>query len=158
MNRIICWALPLLLAGCANDGGLPYRSAGTLGRAQVTLTGTIMKVTKVRISGGGSGGVGKTVGTAAGGAAGAAAGAALASNNRLAGALVGGALGSTGGFFLGRNLAGAREGFEYVVRASNGMTYTMVQPPDVVLYVGQRVIIIMPDDGGDGKLLPAAEF
>jgi outer membrane lipoprotein SlyB len=151
MNQKILLLLPtLFLASCASDIGRSSYSTSSVGRAQTTLTGVILKVTPVRVKDT----EGINPGAPVGALAGAALGATVASDKYkpLAGALAGIA-GGTAGHFVGKKLKD-QDGFEYVVQASNGIIYTITQGKDIVLNVGQQVMIVLPDGNNRGRVFP----
>jgi outer membrane lipoprotein SlyB len=100
---------------------------------------------------------GKAVGAGTGAALGATFGAVAGGKKHgLAAAGVGGLVGLLGGRYIGKKLS-EQSGFEYQVQTDDGAIYTIVQGPDVVLTVGQRVMMSLPDDGtAIGRLIPCA--
>ncbi|GHS95454.1 hypothetical protein AGMMS49949_09790 [Alphaproteobacteria bacterium] len=147
-NLRIVASAALLLTSCSTDLGTSY-TASDVGQARTTLRGTVRRVRVVTIKGEGMN-AGAAVGTGAGALAGALIG---GSEHRLLGAALGGAAGLAGGQAVGRQIA-KKKGYEYEVLANNGIVYTMVQGPNVVLQVGDQVTIVLPNNGRPGKLIP----
>ncbi|MDR2464471.1 MAG: glycine zipper 2TM domain-containing protein [Holosporales bacterium] len=139
----------LLLTACVTIPGSTDYQAGSIGYPQVTLRGIVVGVRQVKITDASNTGVGTAIGGGAGAALGALVG---GSNHRLLGAGVGGAAGLLGGHLIGKKTS-VKPGHEYQVQADNGILYTIVQGPDVVLAEGQRVIITLPTKGTAGRLV-----
>lgn len=138
----------LLITSCTTDLGTSTYQSSSLGRAQVTLHGTIISVREVAVE------TPNHTGTAIGTGVGAMAGALIGgSNNRFLGAGLGGAVGAAAGHAI--KPKSKTKAYEYQVAADNGQIYTMVQGSDVVLQPGQRVSVILPDGSSNrGRILP----
>ncbi|MDR1597496.1 MAG: hypothetical protein LBR89_00980 [Holosporales bacterium] len=147
-------SLALLLTSCATGPSLPVYKSNAVGMAQTTLRGVITGAREVVIDNSSKGG---NTGRVAGSVAGATIGAVAANEgHKLLGAGVGGAVGLLAGHLVG-NAVSKKHGFEYQVMADNGQRLTIVQPANVVFYVGDRVYISLPCGNAPGRLTPCNE-
>ena len=126
----------LLLSACSTDRGPSSYSSGSVGQVNRTVSGTIVSVRSVAVSGT------NNVGGAAGAGAGAIAGSALGGGTRsnLIGAIGGAVIGGLAGSAIERGQT-EYSGFEYVVETSNGNLMTLVQGAPA-LSAGERVLIL----------------
>jgi outer membrane lipoprotein SlyB len=125
------------LMGCARDYSPNTYSAAATQQANKVTQGVVVGVRAVAISADG------TVGAVTGGAAGGVLGA------QVPGSGVGTALGTVGGSLIGgiigttvEHAAGDTNGFEYIVRQSNGDLISVTQKEATALAIGQKVLVI----------------
>lgn len=122
-----------------------YNYANT-GYAQQTIPGTIVSMRPVQVRN--NTGVGTGVGVAGGAIAGSMIGGGWRSNlaGALGGAVVGGLVGNAA-----ENRFGTQTAIEYIVKGTNGRSWTIVQGAQTSLAVGQRVWVIM---GNPPRIIP----
>ena len=139
LNKIIFLlaVLQVCLVGCAVHSPSNY-TRPEMGRAATVMTGVILALRDVQISGTKSG-VGAAAGAAAGATGGAAAGgdAAGAVVGAIGGAIVGGVIGAVTEEALTR--AGA---VEFIIKQENGQTIAVVQINEDNLVVGDKILIL----------------
>jgi outer membrane lipoprotein SlyB len=127
----------LLTVGCANKISPQSYSVGSVGQVNRTISGTVISVREVDVSG--------TTGTggSAGFALGAVGGSSLGGTGRdnLAGAIGGAVLGGLVGSAIEGN-ATKQKGIEYVVETENGNLMTIVQGLSPSFESGQRVLVL----------------
>ncbi|MDR3285139.1 MAG: glycine zipper 2TM domain-containing protein [Holosporales bacterium] len=149
LNIIATIPVLLTLTSCTTDIGTSTYQTSNIGRPQITMHGTVLSVREVDLES--TNYVAPSIGAGLGAIAGAFLG---GSQHRVTGAAIGGAAGAVGGHVIKPKTK--RKGYEYQVQADSGHIYTIVQGPDIVLSVGQRVSIIFPEGGDElrGRLLP----
>lgn len=145
----LCLPITLALTSCATDIGSSNYNTSSVGIAQTSIPGVIIAMRPVTINND-SANPGSVIGTGAGAAVGALAG---GSKHRFLGAGIGGAAGLVSGQLLGKKIA-QKQGFEYQIRASNGHIYTIIQGNDIILSIGQHVMVILPQGKAKGRLIP----
>jgi outer membrane lipoprotein SlyB len=125
------------LMGCARDYSPNTYSSAATQQANKVSQGVVVGVRPVAISADG------TVGAVTGGAAGGVLGA------QVPGSGVGTALGTVGGSLIGgiigttaEHVAGDTNGFEYIVRQTNGDLISVTQKEATPLAIGQKVLVI----------------
>jgi len=141
----------MLVGACASDIGANQHSSASVGSASRTVMGTVVSVRQVQVRDDDN-----TVGTLAGGAAGGIAGAQIGRGSRAT------ALGAVGGALAGAAVGNMAQrtltnqaGFEYVVRLDNGEMVTVVQGADVLMAVGQRVMVVFGTGNTRSRVIPA---
>jgi len=110
---------------------------GSVGQVNRTVPATVISAREVDIAG--TTGVGGTAGTAAGAVVGSAAG-----NNpraNIVGAIGGAVAGGLAGAAIESN-ATRQKGMEYVVETENGNLMTIVQGPEPIFLVKQKVLVL----------------
>lgn len=158
-NNIYVSLLSALLVLCTTPGcqrkiDSDQYSSATLNSASTTYQGVILNVRKVQVSeserlqdntaGAGLGALG---GLLIGSSIGKGGGQALAMG---VGAIAGGVGGA-----MAQEAMGKQEGFEYTIKLSNGSLRTIVQGLDVVMHVGQRVLVSIPTSSqGRPRVIP----
>jgi len=128
----------LILTGCAQNISPQTYSVGSVGQVNRTVSGSVISVRAVEVTG--STGVGAAAGSGIGAVIGSAAG---GNNSR------GNIVGAIGGAVIG-GIAGAaadsqatkQKGMEYVVETENGNLMTIVQGTDPVFQLGQKVLVL----------------
>jgi outer membrane lipoprotein SlyB len=125
------------LMGCARDYSPNTYSSNATQQANKVSQGVVVGVRAVAISADG------TVGAVTGGAAGGVLGSQVPGNG------VGTALGAVGGSLIGgiigttaEHVAGDTNGFEYIVRQTNGDLISVTQKEATPLAIGQKVLVI----------------
>jgi outer membrane lipoprotein SlyB len=140
-----CLALTLL-TGCArNIDGNTYK-ASAVGEASFTYQGVILSARKVQVEEGeylGENQTGMALGAVAGGLGGSQIGHGTGS---IAAAAGGAVLGGLAGAFAEKALK-HQEGMEYAVKLTNGSIMTVVQGLDNPMPAGQRVLVMVSQDG-----------
>ncbi|PSV31456.1 glycine zipper 2TM domain-containing protein [Photobacterium sp. GB-72] len=146
----LCLVAALGVSGCAQN---PYGNAYDVGEArtvQNVLTGTIIKLDAVTMSGGGE----NMIGTIAGGAIGAILGSKVGDGSgsdiaAIGGGLAGAALGNKAGDAISQ-----RNGVNIVIKLDSGRTIAVVQEvdPNMIFRVGQRVDIYQ--QGNTTRVVP----
>ncbi|PSV26421.1 MULTISPECIES: glycine zipper 2TM domain-containing protein [unclassified Photobacterium] len=146
----LCLVAALGVSGCAQN---PYGNAYDVGEArtvQNVLTGTIIKLDAVTMSGGGE----NMIGTIAGGAIGAILGSKVGGGSgsdiaAIGGGLAGAALGNKAGDAISQ-----RNGVNIVIKLDSGRTIAVVQEvdPNMIFRVGQRVDIYQ--QGNTTRVVP----
>ncbi len=145
--------IAMLIGGCARNISSNSYDARTIGAASNTYAGVIVSMRKVAVEGGDSledHKVGGLMGAVAGGVLGNAIG---AGRGRTIATAAGALAGAAAGAYAEKQLK-AQEGFEYTVKLDNGSMKTVVQGTDVVLYPGQRVLLI-DDSRGRSRVVAA---
>lgn len=144
-----------LLSGCAPSiGGNDYSVSGT-GQVSETLPGVIVAKRVVKVNAKSpehENDIG--VGTVAGGVAGGVLGSQIGGGK---GAIVAGTLGAVGGAVAGHfaeKKLTEQEGYEYQVKLDDGRLLTLSQGKTPDLLVGQRVLMIVPTNGGRSRVVP----
>lgn len=145
-SLIVLIVAPALLSSCARQISSGTYVDSHVGEASRTFRGTVINVRQVRVEGSEKL-QDNTAGALIGGGAGALAGAQFGGGHGQlaaagAGALLGGVLGA-----LGQKELSSQEGFEYVIELSNGEMRTIVQGLDHALSVGQKVLLMVSNDG-----------
>jgi outer membrane lipoprotein SlyB len=145
--KLLIIAFSLSLAACAPDLSSSTYSAGQVGVASQTVTGTIVGKRLVRID------RDSHVGTAIGAVGGAVAGSFIGGGTRenilggLGGALVGGLAGNA----IEKGVV-RQQGFEYVIRINKNQTISVTQTADNNLAIGERVMVIY---GNPVRVIPS---
>ena len=136
MRVLVAFMTIALLSACATDRGPSSYSAGSVGQVNRTVSGTIVSVRSVAVSGT------NNVGGATGAGVGAIGGSALGGGTRsnLIGAIGGAVIGGLAGSAIERGQT-EYSGFEYVVETSNGNLMTIVQGAPA-LSSGERVLVL----------------
>lgn len=150
-QAIVYIPLALALAACSNVSDPGTRDVGSVGVAMRSVPGTVIGVQQVQIKTRGHQKAGTGVGMGAGAGVGALA---AGSGNRIAGAALGGALGAVGGALIGGNVLNKESGFEYTVRTDTGLIYTITEGAKVVFEVGDRVLVLLSNNGHTTGLRP----
>jgi outer membrane lipoprotein SlyB len=142
---ILC-ILALLLTSCERNINSNAYTAASVGEASFSYQGTVISVRQVQVQEGdrlednksgiglgalGGGVIGNQFGNGGGNLA-----------ATIGGAVVGGVIGS----MVEKKLK-EQTGFEYVVKLTNGQIMTVVQGLDAAFGIGQRVIVIVSNDG-----------
>ena len=136
----------LALSGCARNISSDNYNARTIGEASFSYQGVVSSARQVDVSEGDyleDNKMGMLLGGGAGGLAGSQIG---SGRGAVAGAVGGAVLGAVAGAFAEKALK-EQKGMEYVVRLNNGQMMTVVQGVDNPLAVGQRVIIMVKNEG-----------
>jgi outer membrane lipoprotein SlyB len=151
MNRTMiklispCLAV-LALGGCARNIDSGTYKASAVGEASFTYQGVVASARKVHVDEGeylGENQTGIALGAVGGGLAGSQIGHGTGS---VAAALGGAAIGGLAGAFAEKALK-AQDGMEYAVKLTNGSMMTVVQGLDNPLAPGQRVLVMVSQDG-----------
>jgi len=119
---------------------------GSVGQVNRTVPATVISAREVDIAG--TAGVGGPAGTAAGAVVGSAAG----NNSRanIVGAIGGAVAGGLAGAAIESN-ATRQKGMEYVVETENGNLMTIVQGPEPLFTIKQKVLVLY---GSPSRLIP----
>lgn len=127
----------VFLTGCAHDISPQSYSVGSVGQVNRTISATVISARAVDVSGTNG------LGGGAGSALGAVGGSSLGSTGRdnLAGAIGGAVVGGLAGAAI-EGSATKQKGMEYVVETENGNLMTLVQGPDTIFAVGQKVLVL----------------
>lgn len=135
-----------VLTGCERDISSNTYSAASVGETSFTYQGVVVSVRQVRVKES-EYLKGNKEGIAIGGLAGAALGSNIGggSGNAVA-TVLGGVAGATAGAYAQQKLS-QQNAMEYVVKLTNGQIMTVVQGMDTMLAVGQRVMVLMSNDG-----------
>lgn len=147
LTLFVCLCSLLMVGGCARRISQNYYAAGSVGEASHTYRGYIVSVRKVEIGGGESfsdNKAGMAVGAIGGGLLGSQIGGGVKAN--IVGGVLGAALGAAAGGFAEDALS-SQDGMEYSVQLDNGQLMTVVQGVDEVYPVGQRVLVIVSNEG-----------
>jgi outer membrane lipoprotein SlyB len=136
----------LALSGCARNINPNVYSEKHVGEASMTYQGVITSARPVEIAGGekleeNTAGIG--IGALAGGVAGNQIG---KGGGNLAATAGGAILGGVAGAFAQKALT-EQSAMEYVVQLNNGSMMTVVQGPENQLSAGQRVLVMVSNDG-----------
>ncbi len=143
----LCVSL-LTLTACSRNLSPNNYYGHDVGVASKVLHGTIISKRVVKINN--ASGIGTLAGATAGGAAGSMIGTHAATNvvGAVGGVLVGGAAG-----YVVDKAVNSSEGYEYIIKLTNGHTISVVQAMDIQFNVNQRVLVIygemvriIPDD------------
>lgn len=144
-----------LLSGCAPSiGGNDYSVSGT-GQVSETYPGVITAKRIVKVNAKSpehENDIG--VGTVAGGVAGGVLGSQIGGGK---GAVVAGTLGALGGAVAGHfaeKKLTEQQGYEYQVKLDDGRLLTLTQGATPDLAIGQRVLMIVPQNGGRSRVVP----
>nr|WP_255635552.1 hypothetical protein [Azospirillum sp. 412522] len=134
------------LAGCTSDYSPNTYASSAVQQANKVEPGTVVGFRQVAISANG------TVGAVSGGAAGGILGAQVGTGGMNA------ALGTVGGTAIGgllgtamEHIAGDTNGWEYIVRKSNGELLSLTQKEPQPLPIGQKVLVIT---GSQARIVP----
>jgi len=149
MRRLISLAaLPpaLLLAGCSADYTPDTYATRAVQQANKVEQGTVAGVRPIGIRADGT--TGATAGAAAGGIAGSTVGQGSTAGafGAIGGGLIGGLLGSAA-----ERATGDTDGYEYIVRKTNGELLSVTQVDKVPLALGQKVLVIT---GNQARVVP----
>ena len=145
---VVGFSLLLLggLSGCADVSPNTY-SAGDVGQVNQVVPAKIISMRPVKINAS-SGGVGTLVGAGVGAVAGSAIGGGTRAN--LLGGIGGALVGGLAGHAIEKGIS-TKQGMEYVLRTKSGKLLTVTQTQDLLLGVGQKVLIIY---GRQTKIVP----
>lgn len=134
------------LTGCQRNIDPNTYAAGAVGEASFTYQGTIISARKVHVTGH-ENLEGNTTGIGLGAVAGGLAGNQIGSGSGNVAATVGGAvIGGIAGAFAEKALK-EQDGMEYAVKLTNGSMMTVVQGLEGAMAVGQRVLVMVSQDG-----------
>jgi len=135
----------ILLAGCGPSYSPNTYASNAAQQANKVDEGVIVGVRPVQISA--SGAVGGVAGAAAGGVAGSQVGVGTTSTfSAIGGSVIGGIAGVTA-----EHIVGDTNGFEYIVRKSNGDLVSVTQKDEKALPLGQKVLVIA---GAQARIVP----
>lgn len=147
---LLFFVVGFLLAGCAANVDPNSYSVGSVGQVNRSVAGVIISARPIEIAGTTS--VGGTTGALAGGVA----GSAIGSGGRAH------AVGAIGGMVAGALIGAAIEkgitnqtGIEYVVQTDNDNLMTLVQGPEPVYAIGERVIVLY---GSRSRIVPDPRY
>lgn len=146
-NKLALSSMALLaLSGCARNINPNVYSEKHVGEASMTYQGVIVSARQVEVAGSEKleenvAGIG--LGALAGGLAGNQIG---GGSGNIAATAGGAVLGGVAGAFAQKALT-EQTGMEYVVRLNNGSMMTVVQGAEAQLSNGQRVLVIVSNDG-----------
>lgn len=135
---MVLGAVILSLAGCASNISPQTYSVGSVGQVNRTISGIVISVREVNVSG--TTGVGGTAGSAAGAVLGSSAGGSDSRSN-IVGAIGGAVIGGLAGSAIEEN-ATKQKAFEYVVETENGNLMTIVQGKGTIFAEGQKVLVL----------------
>lgn len=145
-NIISPFLAVLVLSGCARNINSDTYKASHVGESSFTYQGVIASARKVHVEEGEYLGENST-GIAMGGLAGGLAGNQMGKGTGNVAATIGGAvIGGVAGAFAEKALK-SQDGMEYAVRLNNGSMMTVVQGLDNPMNPGQRVLVIVSQDG-----------
>lgn len=145
LKRLLAAIAGLSLAGCGPSYSPDTYATNAVQQANKVDPGTIVGVRPVKISAQGT--VGGTTGAAAGGVAGSQMGVgATSAFGAIGGALLGGIAGVTA-----EHATADTDGFEYIVRKTNGDLVSVAQKDKKPLPVGQKVLVIA---GAQARIVP----
>ena len=133
---IACMTL-MILGGCAQNISPQSYEVDKVGQTGSALPATVVSSRPVDVQGT------QTTGKAAGAIAGGVAGSAIGGNTRVN--IIGAVGGALAGGLAGGAVEGAvtsQRGIEYVIELQSGGLRTLVQGPDPVFAVGQRVLLL----------------
>ena len=133
---LVVYVAAVLLSACSTNRSPSSYSAGSVGQVNRTVSGTIISVRSVAVSG--TNNVGGATGAAVGAVGGSAIGGGTRSN--LIGVIGGAVIGGLAGGAIERGQT-EYSGFEYVVETSNGNLMTIVQGAPA-LSSGERVLVL----------------
>lgn len=153
MKKIITMLLlPLciLTTACSREIGVNQYESSAVGQVNTAREGVVINVRRIRVSTS-EGSTGTLAGGIAGGAAGSMIGGNTAVNviGAVGGAVVGGLVGNAV-----ENKVSEQDAYEYVVRLNSGGALTVTQGTDVVLTVGQKVIVLNSSRGERARIIP----
>jgi outer membrane lipoprotein SlyB len=135
----------LALAGCGRNYSPDTYATNAVQQANKVDPGMVVGVRPVQISAQGT--VGGVAGAAAGGVAGSQLGVgATGALGTIGGSIVGGVAG-----VAAEHMVADTNGFEYIVRKSNGDLVSVAQKDDKPLRIGQRVLVIA---GSQARIVP----
>jgi outer membrane lipoprotein SlyB len=135
----------VVLTGCGPSYSPNTYATSAVQQANKVDSGMIVGVRPVQISA--SGAVGGVAGAAAGGVAGSQVGVgATSALGAIGGSIVGGVAGVTA-----EHIVGDTNGFEYIVRKTNGDLVSVAQKDEKQLFVGQKVLVIA---GAQARIVP----
>lgn len=146
MPRRPALLLSLLLAGCSADYTPDTYATRAVQQANKVEQGTIAGLRPIGIRADGT--TGATAGAAAGGIAGSTVGQGSTAGafGAIGGGLIGGLLGSAA-----ERATGDTDGYEYIVRKTNGELLSVTQVDKVPLALGQKVLVIT---GNQARVVP----
>jgi outer membrane lipoprotein SlyB len=148
-NKVIVTILcisALLLTSCERNINSNAYTAASVGEASFSYQGSIISVRQVLVQGSDELG-GNTMGMGLGAVGGGVVGNQFGKGGGNLAATIGGAIaGGVLGAMADKKLK-EQNGFEYVVKLTNGQIMTVVQGLDTAFGVGQRVIVIVSNDG-----------
>lgn len=133
----LLFSLVLLSGGCAHNISPQAYSVGSVGQVNRTISGTVISVREVDVSG--TTGTGSSTGSAIGAVGGSSLGG--SGRDNLAGAIGGAVIGGLLGSAIEGN-ATKQKGIEYVVETENGNLMTIVQGLSPLFEAGQRVLVL----------------
>ncbi|UPG74166.1 hypothetical protein MVG78_08610 [Roseomonas gilardii subsp. gilardii] len=138
--------LYVLLAGCGADYTPDTYATRAVQQANKVEQGTVAGVRPIGIRADGT--TGATAGAAAGGIAGSTVGQGSTAGafGAIGGGLIGGLLGSAA-----ERATGDTDGYEYIVRKTNGELLSVTQVDKVPLAIGQKVLVIT---GNQARVVP----
>lgn len=139
----------LLIVGCEPNISPDVDQANHANQVSNTVTGTIVSMRQVKVTGDANNKVGALAGAVAGGAG----GSAIGGGDRMH------IIGAVGGAVLGGLIGNAAQaklsnqtGYEYIVKLKSGNLMTVTQGSSSAgLYVGQKVYVIM---GPHARIIP----
>jgi outer membrane lipoprotein SlyB len=145
----------VVLSGCApNIGGNDYSVAGS-GQVSETWPGVIVAKRVVQVNAKNPENQNDPdIGMLGGGVAGAVLGSQIGSGS---GSIVAGTLGALGGAAAGhfaQKKLTEQQGYEYQVKLDDGRLLTLTQGRDPDMFVGQRVLMVVPQGGGRSRVVP----
>lgn len=144
---ILLASIPLIfLSGCASNISSQSYEVGSVGQTSRVVPATVVSARPVDVAG--TKNIGTPVGAIAGGVAGSAIGGGARAN--ILGAIGGAVIGGLAGTAIESGVT-KQTGMEYVVELQSGGLVTLVQGPETVLSVGQRVLLIY---GPPARLIP----
>ena len=126
------------LAGCVHNISPQSYSVGSVGQVNRTISATVISVREVDVTG--TTGIGGSSGSLAGAVVGSGAGGNNSRGN-IVGAIGGAVVGGLAGAAIEAN-ATKQTGLEYVVQTENDNLMTIVQGPETVFVVGQKVLVL----------------
>jgi outer membrane lipoprotein SlyB len=125
------------LSGCAQNVSPNTYTTSEVGVASKVVAGTIIAKRTIIIDN--NTGAGGLAGVAAGAAAGSAVGGSAASG--VVGAVGGAVLGGVIGNVIDKSI-NKKQGFEYIIKLTNGSTISVTQLQDMQFAIGQHVLVI----------------
>lgn len=134
---IVACATILAMMGCTTNISPQAYSVGSVGQVNRTVSGIVISVRMVDITG--TSRIGGGAGTAAGAVIGSGSG--DSSRGNVVGAIGGAVIGGIAGAAIEAN-ATKQKGVEYVVETDNRNLMTIVQGADTVFEVGEKVLVL----------------
>lgn len=140
----------LLISSCASEIGANRYETSAVGQVNTAREGVIISVRRVRVATSDG-----TVGTLGGAVAGGALGSLIGGSDavRVAAAAGGAILGGVAGQSAQEALS-SQDGYEYVIKMNDGGALTVTQGADVVIAVGQRVMVLNASRGERARVIP----